>query len=149
MKKLIKIKNPIELSTRPAKGYTPAYILIFPAYSKVVPLSMKQFKLLKKNYKGPDIYKKTGAYIRELRIQAGLSVKELADKAGIKPSFVSNIENGAKQFSLQSLSGIAKALKHEVESLLKPDTRPDNLTDEELFSGYAPRVWKLLFVKVK
>ena len=149
MKKLIKMKNPVALSARPLKGYTPAYILIFPAYSKVVPLSIKQFKLLKKGYKGRDIYKKTGAYIRELRMQAGLSVKELADKAGIKPSYVSNIENGAKQFSLQSLSAIAKALKYEVESLLKPDTRTDNLTDKELFSGQAPRVWKLLFVKVK
>lgn len=149
MKKPLIIKKPAYVSESPAKGFTPSYVIDFPRYLKVIPLSMKQFKTIKKGYKGANRYKRTGAFIRELRIQRGLSIKELAAGASMKPSFISNIENGSRQFTLHSLDKIAKALKQKVKSLLEPGTINDNLTDREFLAGLKPRVWKLMFVRIK
>lgn len=51
----------------------------------------------------------------ELRLQQGLSQKELAEKVGTKQSAISRLENGSYNPSLDFLSKIAHALGKEIK----------------------------------
>ena len=56
--------------------------------------------------------KKFGTYIRELRIKNGIGQRELADKIGIAPSYLNDIEKekrtAPKQFVIKKLSTLLK-----------------------------------------
>lgn len=58
-----------------------------------------------------SIFKTVGKNIRERRRELGMTQEELAAKAGIERSYLSNIEAGKKNFSLGVLDSIASALK--------------------------------------
>jgi transcriptional regulator with XRE-family HTH domain len=51
-----------------------------------------------------------GERVRELRTEAGLSVRALAATAGFSPSFISQVENGQASPSISSLERLASAL---------------------------------------
>ena len=68
----------------------------------------------------PDL----GAYLREQRENAQLSLRQLADLAGISNPYLSQIERGLKKPSAEILQQIAKGLKVSAESLY---VRPGNL----------------------
>ena len=61
----------------------------------------------------PDL----GAYLREQRENAQLSLRQLADLAGISNPYLSQIERGLKRPSAEILQQIAKGLKVSAESL--------------------------------
>jgi DNA-binding XRE family transcriptional regulator len=48
-----------------------------------------------------------GARIRELRAISGLSMRELASRAGVSPGYISQIENGQKNASIAVIRAIA------------------------------------------
>lgn len=51
-----------------------------------------------------------GAYIRQYRSEQGLSLQELADRTGLSPSFLSQVERDVTEPSISSLRRIAAAL---------------------------------------
>ena len=55
--------------------------------------------------------------VRVWREYRGMKQKELAEKAGLKPSFLSQIERGSKQGSLETLKNIAKALNVDLDDI--------------------------------
>jgi len=59
--------------------------------------------------------------IKRYRSRLGLSQLHLALELGISIAFLSDIENGKKWVSAQTLSQIAKALKIEIYELFKPE----------------------------
>ena len=61
----------------------------------------------------PDL----GAYLREQREAAQLSLRQLADLAGVSNPYLSQIERGLKKPSAEILQQIAKALEVSAESL--------------------------------
>jgi transcriptional regulator with XRE-family HTH domain len=61
----------------------------------------------------PDL----GAYLREQRQSAQLSLRQLADIAGISNPYLSQIERGLKRPSAEILQQIAKGLQVSAESL--------------------------------
>lgn len=61
----------------------------------------------------PDL----GAYLREQRESAQLSLRQLADLAGVSNPYLSQIERGLKKPSAEILQQIAKALEVSAESL--------------------------------
>lgn len=61
----------------------------------------------------PDL----GAYLREQRENAQLSLRQLADLAGISNPYLSQIERGLKRPSAEILQQIAKGLQVSAESL--------------------------------
>jgi len=63
---------------------------------------------------GPQI----GNVIRQLRRQRGLSVRQLAERAGISASFLGAVERGESDISVGRLSLIAEVLGHDLASLL-------------------------------
>lgn len=62
-----------------------------------------------------------GNQIRQYRIQRGLSVRELAARAQVSPSLISQIENRRTDPSISSLRRIAEALDVSIFYLLDPD----------------------------
>ena len=69
---------------------------------------------MQREYEGlRDLYEIKTQVIR-LRIEKGLSQKELAEKIGTKQSAISRLENGDYNPSVELLSKIAKALDKEL-----------------------------------
>jgi transcriptional regulator with XRE-family HTH domain len=91
----------------------------------------------------PDV----GAYIREQRRKAQLSLRKLAERAGVSNPYLSQIERGVRQPSAKILKGIATALQVSAETLFtqagildgSDGTEPDVLRaifrDPELTDG--------------
>lgn len=68
-----------------------------------------------------------GTFIREQREQAALSIRKLADKAGVSNPYLSQIERGLRKPSAEILKSIADGLAISAETLY---TRA-GLLDEE------------------
>ncbi|MBL8777890.1 MAG: helix-turn-helix transcriptional regulator [Acidimicrobiales bacterium] len=60
-----------------------------------------------------------GQFIREQRNAAHLSLRALADKAGVSNPYLSQIERGLHEPSVRVLSSIANALNVSAETLLR------------------------------
>ena len=60
-----------------------------------------------------------GAAIRTQRLQLRISQEELADRAGLHRTYVSDVERGARNISLESIDRLAKALELSVSTLFK------------------------------
>ncbi|AKX94641.1 transcriptional regulator [Moorella thermoacetica] len=60
-----------------------------------------------------------GKRIRELREERGYSLQDLAQRAGVSVSYLSEIERGAKRPSLKTLDKVARALNLPREQLIE------------------------------
>lgn len=66
-------------------------------------------------------YKKIGSRIREIRLQKNMSQANLAEKANISLSHVSDIENGKSALMLPTFIRIVEALQVSADVLLRSD----------------------------
>ncbi len=66
-----------------------------------------------------DIKKQLGKKIKELRLRAGYSQEELASKAGLHRTYISDIERGERNVSVENIKKIADALNVDPSELLK------------------------------
>jgi transcriptional regulator with XRE-family HTH domain len=79
--------------------------------------------------------KDVGAFIRDQRRAANVSLRKLAKLAGVSNPYLSQIERGLRRPSAEILSGIAKALRISAETMYvkagildpREDTHPDDL----------------------
>lgn len=62
-------------------------------------------------------FKDVGAFIREQRNAAEMSLRKLADQAGVSNPYLSQIERGLRKPSAEILQSIAKALRISAETL--------------------------------
>jgi transcriptional regulator with XRE-family HTH domain len=58
-----------------------------------------------------------GEYLREQRVSARLSLRQLADQAGVSNPYLSQIERGLRRPSAEVLQQLAKALRISAEQL--------------------------------
>jgi transcriptional regulator with XRE-family HTH domain len=65
----------------------------------------------------PDHWRELGAFIREQRSTARLSLRRLSELAGISNPYLSQIERGLRKPSAEILQQIAKALRISAETL--------------------------------
>jgi transcriptional regulator with XRE-family HTH domain len=70
-----------------------------------------------------------GKNIKYFRLQRGLSQADLAEKAGISITFVSNIERGNNYPLAGTICNLAKALNIEIWELFKGEITPDESKD--------------------
>ena len=76
-----------------------------------------------------------GAFIREQRERSRISLRKLADNAGISNPYLSQIERGLRKPSAEILKGIAKSLSISAETLytkaglLEERTDPSSLVE--------------------
>lgn len=59
-----------------------------------------------------------GAAVREIREEADLTQQQLAKRAGVQPTFVSDIERGIRNPSWSTMLSIAKALRVKPSELV-------------------------------
>ena len=66
-----------------------------------------------------DVGRRVGAKVKRLRMEQGLSQEELAERAGLHRTFISQVERAVKNVTLVSLervaSGLGVALKELVD----------------------------------
>jgi transcriptional regulator with XRE-family HTH domain len=62
-----------------------------------------------------------GARIRTLRLARGATLRELATRAGVTESFLSQVERGVASPSIASVHRIARALDHTIAELFTAD----------------------------
>lgn len=73
-----------------------------------------------------------GDYLKEQRVEAQLSLRQLADRAGVSNPYLSQIERGLRRPSADVLQQIAKGLRISAEQLylragiLDPDDTADD-----------------------
>lgn len=65
-----------------------------------------------------DLVQLLGQNVRRLRTEQGLSQEELAFRAGMKRSYLSDLERGTRNPSVRALGRLAEALKVEAGELL-------------------------------
>jgi len=66
------------------------------------------------------IFKQFGQKVRSKRQALGFSQEQLAEKAGLHRTYVSDVERGARNISLINIAQLAKALKVKPSDLLTP-----------------------------
>jgi transcriptional regulator with XRE-family HTH domain len=86
------------------------------------------------------LHAEVGQKIRELRLKKGMLQEELARKAGLSPSALSNFEQGRRRTSLDWLRKIGKALGVSVSDLI-PEARTrkplaENKEEEKLLGHW-------------
>lgn len=65
----------------------------------------------------PDIKITFGKCVRRLREERGISQEALASEAGLDRTYVSSVERGRRNISLENIERLAKALEVEVKAL--------------------------------
>ncbi|HXI71896.1 MAG TPA: helix-turn-helix transcriptional regulator [Verrucomicrobiae bacterium] len=66
-----------------------------------------------------SISKQFGNAVRSRRMAVGMSQEKLAERAGLHPTYVSMIERGVRNATLDVAARIAKALKVELPKLIE------------------------------
>ena len=69
----------------------------------------------------PDPKKIVGRNVRRLRLSVGLSQEELAVRAGLHRTYVSSIERGQRNISIENVFALARALGCRPQDLLDAD----------------------------
>lgn len=84
-----------------------------------------------------------GAALRRLRLERGLTLRALAERAGTSPSALHRYENGWDRFELRTLRRLAEALEARLVVTLEPIDRtvPPPRTDRELVELLRPLFW--------
>ena len=68
----------------------------------------------------PDIRRQFGAAIRSHRLRLGMSQETLAERAELHRTYVTDVERGVRNLSLESISKLARALDLSISSLFSP-----------------------------
>lgn len=90
---------------------------------------------------GMNVYATIARQLRLRRLQAGLTIEDLADAAGISVSFLAYLETNKKRPSLGTVAKIAAALNVPISELFNEKTVP-NVTGEK--QKTLNRILKLL-----
>jgi transcriptional regulator with XRE-family HTH domain len=85
----------------------------------------------------PTFYKDIGQKVKSLRERRGLTQERLAELAELSPTYISHIERGSKNVSLNALMRLADALEVPVERLLCDSCPTDR-------NAFLPEVQALL-----
>ncbi len=71
-----------------------------------------------------------GARVRALRLEAGLTVKEFAERAALSTRFVNHLESGAGNISIAGLARVAAVLGRSAFELIPPVSNDHSLAAE-------------------
>ena len=102
----------------------------------------------------PDRWHELGAFIREQRNSARLSLRRLSELAGISNPYLSQIERGLRKPSAEILQQIAKALRISAETLyvqagiLEPGSGEPDLAREILADPHLTEDQKQALVRI-
>ena len=67
------------------------------------------------------IQQKFGERVKKIRLQKGISQEKLAELAGLHRTYISSIELGKRNVSLQNIQALAFALEVSIHQLFIPE----------------------------
>lgn len=70
--------------------------------------------------KRQPLAKRVGAIIRQLRLEAGLSQEDFADRCGLHRTYIGCVERGEKVITIETANKIAGALGLSLAQLFQP-----------------------------
>src|SRR5215217_5442273 len=70
---------------------------------------------------GGDPVNELGSRLKAERLRSGLSLREVARRLGVSPSFVSQMENGKSQPSVATLYSVTQLLNMSIDALFAQD----------------------------
>lgn len=70
-----------------------------------------------------NVFVRFGMRLREIRLKKELSQERLAELAGLHRTYVSSVERGERNISLENIDRLSKALGEPMAKLMPP---PDN-----------------------
>lgn len=76
-------------------------------------------------------YKLLGKNIKETRKALKMTQEQLAEQIDVSTVFISQIENGSRKPSLETIYKISIALKIKIDTLINNDTADENIRDIE------------------
>ena len=85
-----------------------------------------------------------GLKIRQLRRQKSMTQEQLAEMAGISPSFLGHIERGTRVASVDTLVALCNALEVTPNYLLSASLNQSNTYPDALSSGQRARLSEFL-----
>ncbi|MFT8890121.1 MAG: helix-turn-helix transcriptional regulator [Ethanoligenens sp.] len=85
-----------------------------------------------------NIAKIIGERLRNYRLQSGYSQDVLAERAGVHPTYIGQLERGEKNATLESIEKIAQALNLPLEKLF------EHLSPDEDTSSIASDCYRLI-----
>ncbi len=91
-------------------------------------------KVLAPTSPGDEVLPHVGEVVRKLRQARGLSIREVAEAAGLSPSFLGAVERGDSDIAVGRLAQVARVFGHDVASLLgyvARQSRPRFIRPEE------------------
>ena len=80
---------------------------------------MDWLSLLRMKVKGLAYKRELGKYLREARMDAGLSQEAFADKIGINRTYYGNLERGENSISIDKLQKISGTLNISMSELFR------------------------------
>ncbi len=66
-----------------------------------------------------DILIRYGQAVRKIRLEQGISQEELADRCGLHRTYISDIELGKRNLSLENIERIAMSLNRSLSEFFK------------------------------
>jgi CheY-like chemotaxis protein/DNA-binding XRE family transcriptional regulator len=94
-----------------------------------------------------DVKKEFGAVIRRERRRLGFSQERLAERAELHRTYVTDIERGARNLSIESISKLARALNTSIGALFSPVAAHLSAAGEAQGKGSTPDVVDFLLVE--
>lgn len=110
-------EGPCTVDGRLLLGYT---LFVLPRGLSTLPAAVLQSQYTMSVDPGSE---SVGRRIRQARLAAGLTVKELAARASVSPSYLSDVERGAKNPSLPVTAALAAVLGRSLDWIVFGETR--------------------------
>jgi two-component system response regulator len=88
-----------------------------------------------------------GAVVRAHRQRLGISQEELAWRAGLHRSYIADIERGARNLTLRSMTNLAKALEISLASLARQADGPGDRSDSPAVRPPSGTLGEILLVE--
>jgi CheY-like chemotaxis protein/DNA-binding XRE family transcriptional regulator len=95
----------------------------------------------------PDLKKGFGAELRRRRIQSGISQERLAELADLHRTYISAVESGRRNLTLESIQRLARALGVTVASLFSSVENLRNLGGKRSGNGAGDHNGRILLVE--
>jgi CheY-like chemotaxis protein len=94
-----------------------------------------------------DVKKEFGAAVRAHRLRLGLSQEALAERAELHRTYVTDVERGARNLSLESISRLARALDISIDALFSTTARRSSVRPGIANAGAKPEAIDILLVE--
>lgn len=86
-----------------------------------------------------------GEVLRELRVESGLTLRQLSTKASVSLGYISEIERGQKELSSEFMASIANALQIPLHQIIIEVGHRIQMSEVHTYESIAPRLNEVIY----